>query len=119
MKPSDAVNQRALGLLGSINPAQEQAIKAESVAIAIEVQKELDRVSALTGTLTPTLWGNEAGPGYTYPVQTYTAGTTNLSSGPYIFNSSTGSALWSNTLTSNPVQDIIAAASMLLGKAED
>lgn len=100
IRPTDAVNQRAAGSLNKIDPWQRIIDGMEEVAIAIEVQKELDRVSALTATLKPRIHGID-GATYSYPVQTYTPSTT-----------------WANA-AATVVADINAMVSKLSGWGSD
>lgn len=96
VRPSDAVNQRALGALDEIDAWQQVADAFEDIAIATEVQQEKDRIAALTGTLQPVLHGTN-GQTYTYPVQVYTP-----------------SVLWDN-IAATVVADLSAMADKVKG----
>ena len=99
LRPSDAVNQHALGMLNVISPMEIAMQMAESIAIATQVEFEFNRVQALLGSITPTLFG-ATGATYTYPVQTPAAPT----------------VLWANP-NSNPIADILGWVIALRGIA--
>ncbi len=105
LHPSDAVNQRALGALDEIDPEQAATLVAEECAIATWTQRELDTIAALSGSLTPSLFGGSGAP-YSYGVQTWNP-TSSAGGGGY---------LWSNLTQANPIADIIGMALLLRGE---
>lgn len=100
LRPSDAVNQRALGMLDAISPMEIAMHMAESIALATQVEFEYNRVQALLGTITPSLFG-ATGATYSYPVQTPAA----------------PASLWSDLVNSNPIKDILGWVLLLRGIA--
>lgn len=108
LKPSDFTNSVKPGTLDQIDPEFLVMTNMEEIAIAIEVENEIQRIGALSGTIQPTLWGQNDKT-YTYPVQTFDV----------VNDAGGGGYSWSDTTNSKPISDLKHAAIMMRGKGDD
>jgi len=110
IRPSDALRTRKPGTIDRIDPAALAMRNMEEIGLAIEVEQELMRVGALTGSLQPTVFGANSTT-YTYSVQTFTTGASGSGG-----STGAGGYRWSDLTRSTPIADIMAAALLLRGK---